>query len=181
MKQRMLPTAVVLGLLLLLAVGCTSVQSREELAPDDRWSYTIRELPGRGERLRGELTFRKRRMPLYFSEVVVGSRRFTVVLETTGEGFEGYLEDSQFSPPQTVSGGAPLGSSDRARGWYAAPLEQRRPGTPAEWIWVRRENLSAYLNPQRIDAFARNYQLAQMHEPREPRFRFMFSYGYQSR
>ncbi|TVQ37647.1 MAG: hypothetical protein EA384_11230 [Spirochaetaceae bacterium] len=172
--------AVVAGLLILLG-ACTTVQSREELAPDERWSYTVRELPGRDGRLRGELSFRGRRTPLYFSEVVVGSRRFTAALRTTAEGFEGYREDRTFEPPEPGVSGSSVSTGERSRGWYIAGLDQRRPATPAEWVWVRRENLEAWVNPLRIQAFAAHFKLAEMHEAREPRVQFMFSYGHRAR
>ncbi len=171
----------VLGPVTLTAAGCTTVRSRDELDPEARWTYTIRELPGRGEQLRGELSFRGRRVPLYFSEIVVGGRRYTAALRTTGDGFQGYREDDAFSPAEIAAVGAELGQAEQTRGWYLSELTERRPGTPEDWIWVRRENLAAYLNPRRLHAFASHYQLADMHEAREPRVQFMFSYGIHSR
>lgn len=178
---------ITLGAVLALVVfaftttGCTTVQSRDEFGPDARWTYTIRELPGRGEQLRGELSFRGRRLPLYFSEVVVGNRRYTAALHTTGDPFQGYREDDDFSLPEITTGAPELSRPERSRGWYRSELTQRRTGTPEDWIWVRRENLEAYLNPGRLHAFASHYRLAEMHEAREPRVQFMFSYGIQSR
>ena len=181
MRAIPLGAALAAALFTLIVTACTTVQSREELMPDSRWSYTIRELPGRAERLRGELSFRGRRTALYFSEIVIADRRYTVSLRTTGDGFEGYREDDDFSPPEIIAAGPALSAAERSRGWYHAELEQRRRGTPHDWVWVRRENLAAYLNPGRMHAFARHYQLAEMHEAREPRFQFMFSYGFHAR
>lgn len=181
MKSVPLRLVLAAAVLTLTVAACTTVQSREELVPDNRWSYTIRELPGRAERLRGELSFRGRRIPLYFSEIVIADRRYTAALRTTGDGFEGYREDDDSSPPEFVPTAPALSAAERRRGWYHAELEQRRPGTPHDWVWVRRENLTAYLKPDRMQAFARHYQLAEMHEAREPRVQFMFSYGLRAR
>lgn len=170
-----------MGVLALSAAGCTTVRSRDELDPEARWTYAIRELPGRGEQLRGELSFRGRRVPLYFSEIVVGGRRYTAALRTTGDGFQGYREDKAFSPPEITTVAPQLSQSEQTRGWYLSELTERRAGTPQDWIWVRRENLAAHLDPRRLHAFASHHQLAEMHEAREPRVQFMFSYGIQSR
>ena len=114
----MKPTTVagVLALALRTA-GCTTVLSREQLGPDERWTYTVRELPGRrGEQLRGVLSFRGRRVPLYFSEVVVGSRRYTAALRTTGDEFQGYREDAGFLSPDIRTVAAELSQAEKTRG-----------------------------------------------------------------
>ena len=171
----------------LLITGCATVQRREGVPPDERWVYTVRELPGRGERLRGELRFRNYRLPDYFSEVVIGERRFTMALRAATGPYEGYREDTAFTldraigeliaqqPPEDEP--SSLSTSERTRGWYLGGLHERRVDTPDEWIWVRRENLEAWVNPRRIEAFASSFQIAGMNEHPQPRFQFMFSYG----
>lgn len=168
--------------------GCASVRTREDLQPDERWVYTVRELPGRGERVRGELQFRSSRLPHYFSEVVIGERRFTMALRAADGDMEGYREDLHFSRiaearalghEQSASAAEPLSDSARRRGWYLGGLHERRPDTPDDWIWVRRENLEAWVNPRRVEAFATSYQLGAMNAQPQPRFQFMFSYGVQ--
>ncbi|TVQ96225.1 MAG: hypothetical protein EA403_17010 [Spirochaetaceae bacterium] len=188
MKQVFSKAAMALLVLgLLSATGCASVQTREDLQPDDRWVYTVRELPGGSERLRGELRFRNSRLPDYFSEVVIGERRFAMSLRAASGPYEGYREDQGFSfertigelktlRPQTGEPGA-LPASARRRGWYLGGLHERRPDTPDDWIWVRRENLEAWVNPRRVEAFATSYQLGAMNAPTQPRVQFMFSYG----
>ena len=171
----------------LLITGCATVQRREEVPPDERWVYTVRELPGRGDRLRGELRFRNYRLPDYFSAVVIGERRFTMALPAAAGAYEGYREDSAFTldraigeliaqePPDGEP--SPLSNSERTLGWYLGGLHERRVDTPEEWIWVRRENLEAWVNPRRIEAFASSFRIAAMNEQPQPRFQFMFSYG----
>ncbi len=59
-------------------------------------------------------------------------------------------------------------------------MDQKRQDTPADWIWVKRENLEAFVDPDRLYNFINKYELIPKVEEREPPVRFRFSFGVDS-
>lgn len=51
-----------------------------------------------------------------------------------------------------------LASSEKEAGFYLDV--QRRPGTPDAWFWARRGDLSAFIDPKKVDAFLQAHPLA---------------------
>ena len=48
------------------------------------------------------------------------------------------------------------------RGWYLAGLNQRRTETPGDWIWVKRENIEAYLDPRKMYSLISKYKISRI-------------------
>ncbi len=140
------------------------------LEPEEQWEYTVTESQriGRPALKTGALRFRERQISSYFSTVIIGSRRFEYVIRSDDEPFSGYRLDEEWNgdPPEPV--GESVGRTVRNRGWYFADYDELRPETPGGWIWVRRENLEAWVDPTAIETFAETHQLAAMHRPPPP-------------
>ena len=79
-------------------------------------------------------------------------------------------DDSGFVLDRTKKGDAPYGETDRSisgrdweLGWYEG--SRRKEGTPRSWIYMERDDLKAFINPDEIDRFVRYKGLEEM-----PRF-----------
>lgn len=154
----------IVAVVLILLTGCATVRSRDPMGPEGDWEYVLRVQPrvGAVDLETGELRFRRRAIPTFFSELVVFGQRYEYHYRTERDPLQGYRLDATFEPPQISEAGPELTRRERNRGWYLAELEERRPGTPSGWIWVRRENLAAYLDPREIREVAAYYGLAEM-------------------
>ncbi len=155
-----------IALLSLIAVsvlfGCATLRERE--APPD-WEYVVR-VSERDETIRhGELRFKGEPIEPVFSAVVIEDAKFTYVLRTADEPFRGYRRVEQFTQPDAHAKVEPF-SHDLARGWYLAEFGDRRAGTPEGWVWVRRENVEAYVDQTRLREFASHHRLNQIETPK---------------
>ncbi len=165
MSRLRLPTLLVLAASgLVFLAGCATVRTRDTLGPERDWEYRIRVQPrvGAQDLETGELRYRGRTVPAVFSEVVLFGQRYEYRYRTEQDTFQGYRLDEDFEPAEITERGPELTRRDRSRGWYLAEYDERRPGTPSGWIWVRRENLNAYLDPRQIREFAAHYGLAEL-------------------
>lgn len=140
------------------------------IVPDEQWEYTVTESRrlGREPLVTGALRFRERTIPSYFSTIVVGSRRFEYVIRSDAEPFRGYRLDEEWNGDPPEPDGDPVGRTERNRGWYFAGHEELRPETPEGWIWIRRENLEAWVDPTAIETFAQRHNLAAIHPAPPP-------------
>ncbi len=144
--------------------GCATVRDHDRLGPELDWEYRVREQPriGSPNLETGELWYRNRAIPTVFSEVVLFGERYTYRYRTEYDPFQGYRKDPEFEPPEITEDGPELTRRERNRGWYLSELEERRPGTPSGWVWVRRENLGAYIDPREMREFAEYYGLHEL-------------------
>lgn len=184
MKVSGIPSALAAVLVILsVLIGCATVRDRDALGPERNWEYRVREQPriGSPNLETGELRFRDRGIPIVFSELVLFNERYTYRYRTEYDPFQGYRKDPEFDPPEITEAGPELSRRERNRGWYLSELDERRPGTPGGWIWVRRENLSAYLDPREMREFAEYYRLEELSgrhataEDRRSNVQFRFS------
>ncbi len=165
MRTVRLPTLLVLAATgLVVLAGCATVRTRDTLGPERDWEYLIRVQPrvGAEDLETGELRYRGRAVPTVFSELILFGQRYEYRYRTERDTFQGYHRDEEFEPAEITESGPELTRRDRNRGWYLAEFDERRPGTPSGWIWVRRENLSAYLDPREIREFADYYGLVEL-------------------
>lgn len=165
-------TRFIPGLFFFLALGvflsmfmssCASIRTRERPDPRQNWVYTVRA----GSRATeadprfGALRYRDNVLGSYFSSLVISESRFDFMIRYPEEPFRGYRRDLDFEPPEQHSEEV-FTRRDHNRGWYFAALDQRKRDTPDWWIWVRRENLEAFINPDRIDEFVGQYRLGEI-------------------
>ncbi len=162
----------ILMLSLLLIPGCASIVSEEYPDPDERWRYEIR-LTRKGTAREGEwgrLAYRGRELPSWFSTIVISGRRFDYLIRKEPADFLGYrqIDDSAgeeepvrtpHDDPDDIHRPDPISERELDRGWYWADFAERKAGTPPDWVWIRRENLSAYVDPAELREFADEYEL----------------------
>jgi uncharacterized protein YceK len=162
-------------LLVVLLAGCASMISRETPDSAKIWRHEIqvarlglqRGVPW------GTLYYRGRELPDYFDSLVIGATGYRFLVPpndgTLGVSAEavragaatsgGYQVDSGYTPATSASS-VRIGAADLDRGWYLAGPHQRKQGTPDSWVWVKRQNLEAFLDPSAVGRFAQAYRLS---------------------
>lgn len=127
------------------------------------WKYEIEiTKPGtKSEGKLGRLYYKGEEIGSYFRIIVVGNRRYTFEKRRFEWNFGGYREEIEAELPESKSD-LRIADAELERGWYTARLDRRRIGTPASWVWVKRGDLEAFVNPEKIEALARIYAIAPM-------------------
>ncbi|TVR53111.1 MAG: hypothetical protein EA426_18210 [Spirochaetaceae bacterium] len=162
--RKTLTIAVITIVTALITVGCATVRERERLPERPEWEYVVR-VSTRDDRVRhGELRFKGEAITPVFSSVVIDDAKFRYTLRTADEPFRGYRREAEFTLPADHAD-AEFDASDRSRGWYLAEIGERRADTPENWVWVRRENVGAYVDPTRLGDFASHHRLNRIEAP----------------
>ncbi len=146
----------------MLLGGCATTT---RTTPEEHWEYSVTEQRRLGSAAieTGVVRYRGNVVPTYFSEFVVGSRRFEYTVRSDEQPFRGYRLDEDWDERAQVNESLDeLGRRERNQGWYLGDFDELKPGTPDDWVWVRRETLRAWVAPRRIDSFADRHQLATM-------------------
>lgn len=156
------------GILLTLAVlAVTSAcATTGRSSPGEEWEYVVVETPriAAAPLVSGTLRYRDSTIPEYFSEIVIGRRRFTYVFRMREEPFRGYRLEESEEPRSPETSGDSLSGRERNRGWYLGDREVIRPGTPENWIWVRRENVAGWVAPDSLAVFAEEHDFPPMRQ-----------------
>lgn len=158
--------------------GCQTVDTVEYPDAEAMWKYRVdftkpgTENGGRS----GHLFYRGWELAGYFSTVIIGETKYDYTIQIDPSDFGGYAKDPAYSPPPSTDL-LRLEDEEKERGWYFAPADRRRADTPADWIWVKRENLQAFVDPDRLYRFLNKYELIQNAEENQPPIRFQFSFG----
>jgi hypothetical protein len=177
----LLGTFALLVLLFSALSACQSMGVTEYPDAAGRWKYRvdITKPDTENEGRRAHLYYRGKELAGYFSTVVIGETKYDYTFRINPSDFGGYAKDPDYSPPP-LSARLGLEDEELKRGWYFAALNQRRQDTPADWIWVKRENLEAFVDPDRLYNFINKYELIPKVDEREPPVRFLFSFGVHS-
>jgi hypothetical protein len=174
----LLGTFALLPLLFFVVSGCQSIDIIEYPDAEGRWKYRvdITKPDTENEERRAHLFYRGKELAGHFSTVIIGETKYDYTIRINPSDFSGYAKDPNYLPPPlpTQLG---LVDEEEKRGWYFAPADQRRRDTPADWIWVKRENLEAFVDPDRLYRFINKYELIPNVEEQEPSIRFRFSFG----
>lgn len=158
-----------IGITVLLIGACATTT---RTTPEEHWEYAVTEQRRLGSPAieNGVVRYRGNVVPTYFSEFVVGNRRFEYIFRSDEQTFRGYRLDDEWEERAEVNESLDdLGRSQRNRGWYLGDFNELKPGTPDDWIWVRRESLSAWVAPRRIESLAETHELARMVRTAEAR------------
>jgi hypothetical protein len=148
---------------LVATLGCVTVVQQEEFGEDLRWEYRVRESTYNGRRA-SYLSYRGGAVGSYYSTIVAGGRQFELQIATAKLGFEGYrLTDEPRLRPAGID--PALDPEEAKRGWYLAAFAELRRGTPADWVWVQRENLTAWVEPGKLTRLAKRFDLMPILRP----------------
>ncbi|MFP4431433.1 MAG: hypothetical protein ACLFPV_09300 [Spirochaetaceae bacterium] len=151
--------ALVTTVIALVVTACTTVTTEVRTGPEENWRYTITE-PKRDTSPKGplgKLEYRGRDIRPYFSRIVIGDRTFDYAIRIDRADFQGYrMATDQGQPEDDAS---LLNDEDRERGWYFASLTGRRSGTPGDWVWVKRLNVEAFVDPSHMSRLADSLDL----------------------
>ncbi len=163
--------------------GCATAPEPVREEPADRWVHEIRERSRRDgpEERTGTLFYRRSVVTPYFSTVVIGKTRYSYIYPTDDDPFRGYRADPAPVPIETDKELEAVEGRSRRRGYYLAELEERRPNTPNDWVWVERGNIRAWVRPGMLEDLADRYALYPIDpEPRAPvrmRIEFRGTFG----
>jgi hypothetical protein len=101
----------------------------------------------------------------FFESIVIHGSRYDYTIRQQKGDFGGYRLDEDYQPVSGSGEGKQpepeeIDEEQLERGWYLAGLQNRRTGTPENWVWVRRLNLEAFVNPGRLREFASKFDLS---------------------
>jgi hypothetical protein len=107
----------------------------------------------------GYLFYKGRELKSYFETIVIDDLRYDFRIFTEDRTFSGYVENEEYKPKE-ASTEKDLSREEMKLGWYTAALHERRRGTPDNWVWIKRQNLEAFLNPKDLYGFVKRYKLS---------------------
>jgi hypothetical protein len=175
-------TSLVLVLCVAFFASCVGMGVLIDESPAEHWQYTVREktLSSGVNELTGGLSYRRRPVGSFFSEIVIRGQGFIYHSgseeNTDAKVLKGYIKDPQWTEPARVTVSAEFTREDRSRGWYEGAYGFPKNGTPSDWVWVRRESVKAFVHPGYLEEFAGFSRL----EPQDPaeakRYRFRVQY-----
>ncbi|MFP4385278.1 MAG: hypothetical protein ACLFSE_14635 [Spirochaetia bacterium] len=137
------------------------VRQKEVAEPPTEWHYVVETTnPGtRSEGKIGHLFFRELEIPGVFDEIIVRNTLYQYYQRSHLWDFAGYVIEKDFSD-KVAYGEDSINDSERRTGWYYGRRSQKKQDTPANWVWVRREGVQAFLNPEHIVEFVKKYRLS---------------------
>jgi hypothetical protein len=148
---------------IVLLIGCQTLVSKEYPAAD--WQYQIKK-DSVGEKRGvpwGYLFYRGRELKSYFNTVVIKQTRYDFTIKTEESEVGGFWINPEHVTPESQSTEG-IGEEEFKRGWYLAGLDQKRTDTPDDWIWIRRENIEAYVDPRKMYSLISKYKISQILE-----------------
>jgi hypothetical protein len=168
---------VVLAMLFLL--GCQTLVSKEYPGVD--WQYHIKtDNVGENRGIKwGYLFYKGRELKSYFNIVVIRETRYDFTIKTEESEAGGFWINAKHVTP-LLSDDQRISKEEFKRGWYLAGLNQRRADTPGDWIWVKRENIEAYMDPRRMYSLISKYKFSRILDGGENRspFRVRMGFGF---
>jgi len=84
--------------------------------------------------------------------------RFATPSEPWGDG--GYVLDRNNKSAPFADSDAPITDEDWSLGWYEGGKKKK--GTPRSWVYVERDSLKAFVNPDELDRFIAWKELKEM-------------------
>ncbi len=144
---------------ILILMGCQTLVSKEFPAPE--WQYQIKtDKVGEKRGVQwGYLFFKGRELKSYFNTVVIDQTRYDFTINTENLPAGGFWINAEHITPKSSSMQG-IEAEEFKRGWYLASLDQKKADTPGDWIWVKRENIEAFLDPGRIYSFVSKYKIS---------------------
>ena len=150
----------VLLLIIITFICCKTFETIETLDLEKHWTYKIEiTKPGTGsEGKLGHLYYRGKEIKSYFNSIIINDIEYDYFIRKDIQDFGGHIEDKEHISDISYSG-LKIENDDIILGWYFADSSEKRQDTPRNWVWIKRENLKAFINPDKIDSFINNYEL----------------------
>ncbi len=147
----------------LLFFTCVSVKDNSDKNKQTNWKYKI-EITAEGTRSEGEvghLSYGAKEIGPVFNIIVVNKAAYEFLIRENAWDFGGYkkISDRSYTP---VLCDTKIDDVELTQGWYLSSNTCKKQGTPAEWIWIKRKDLEAFLNPDKISIFIKHYKLNPM-------------------
>ena len=141
-------------------LSCTTIKSTVNPDIEKKWKYTVVIIRAGTKREceRGRLYYKKKEIKGCFSSIIIGDSKYDYLIGRTPLDFEGYKLDEEHIHKEMYVEGS-IDDDDMRRGWYSADADKKKRGTPADWIWIRRENLGVFINPRKMNSFIQKYDL----------------------
>jgi hypothetical protein len=177
--------AIIISVTVLLAallMGCQTLVTQEH--PAENWQYQIK-ADRVGEKRGipwGYLFYKGRELKSYFSTLVISDTRYDFTINTEESDFGGYRVNKEYTD-QSSQATERIGEEEMKKGWYLAGLEQRKLSTPDYWIWVKRQNVEAFLDPSSIYSFLKKYNISAIvgGDKEEPSIGLRVGFGFRSK
>jgi hypothetical protein len=145
--------------LALLFSSCLTLQE-EPVRQPAVWQYEIEITdPGtRSEGKIGHLLYNGTEVPFLFDQIFVDGRLYSFHYKTNPWDFGGYQCDDipvHFHTDMNMK----IVENEINQGWYLTENLQKKVLTPEYWIWIKRDTIEAFLDPNRIDSFIQAFDL----------------------
>jgi hypothetical protein len=153
---------IILSVLILIVFGsaCKTDAAGSAGEQSASWKYEIEiTLPGtKSEGRWGHLYYKDKEIPPVFEQMVVDHTLYMYRIREYAWKFGGY--EKQEKAESKITGSAQeIAPAEREKGWYRARQDQRKAGTPSTWIWVKRDKLEAFFDPDKLDSFIDRHNL----------------------
>lgn len=155
MKKTMLVASIAFFALALAAHGQGKPDARKPAVKERestqllRYEISVTNQGTRSEGFNGKIIIAGTEAPDAFAFIEAYGVRYVNVPFTQTWKWHGYTPDVQVAEQAPIAG-KPAGrfeDADSERGWYAARVEDMKPGTPASWIFAGSSSEGAWIDP----------------------------------
>jgi len=154
-----------IGIIFLNLFLLTCVTAKENPDKNKRinWRYEI-ETTAAGTRSEGQighLFYGENEIGPVFNILVVKKTVYEFLVRENAWDFGGYkkISDSSYTP---VACDTKIKESELKQGWYLSSITCKKHGTPADWIWIKRKDLEAFVSPDKIGFVITHFKLNPM-------------------
>lgn len=136
----------------LLLFSCLSFADNGNFT--ENWKYEI-EITNPGTRSEGKegiLLYKQNKVGDYFETVIISGNSFNFKSRMHLWDFAGYIKDKEFSKKEKYSK-TKIVNNELEKGWYTGNYNEKKKNTPDSWIWISREELKAFINPEKLEEF----------------------------
>ncbi len=147
-------------LFFLISVFLISCKTTDDhLSAAGNWGYNI-EITNKGTRSEGQwghLSYKGNEVKGYFQSIMADNTLYVYHVRRYAWDFGGYKITRENVMPKLSS--VKITQDELKNGWYKATLAGKKINTPESWIWIKRDSLEGFLNPEMIDKFIATHHL----------------------
>ncbi|MBN1798560.1 MAG: hypothetical protein JW822_08275 [Spirochaetales bacterium] len=156
LKQIVISVIVVI----IFSSACKTADADNAVQKNGSWTYEIETtLPGtKSEGQWGHLYYKGKEVPPVFELMLVNNTLYIYRIRELAWKFGGY-EKQATAESKIVESSEKIATAEMEKGWYRAARDQWKTGTPSTWIWTKRDELKAFLDPAKMDLFVSHNKL----------------------